>query len=121
MLATPGVIAATINATLRDDAIQLDTNTVAAGKVTFIVTNASATLVHEFVVLKTDMAEDQLPVKKGGKVDEAKLNKKGEAEDIAPGKTKKLTLKLAPGRYLIVCNMPNHYKMGMRTSLTVSN
>ena len=118
-LAAPAVMAATINATLRDDAIQLDNSSVAAGKVTFTVTNSSAKLVHELVVLQPDMAEDKLPVKASGKVDEAKLKNKGEIENIAPGKSKKVTLKLAPGKYVLVCNMPGHYQMGMHTAFTV--
>jgi uncharacterized cupredoxin-like copper-binding protein len=119
VLAVPGAMAATINTTLHDNAIQLDSNTVVAGKVTFVITNASGKLVHELVVLKTDLAVDQLPVNLDGKVDEAKLNNKGEVENIAPGKTKRLTLKLSPGKYVIVCNIPDHYKMGMRAGLTV--
>jgi len=118
-LVAPSVMAATINATLRDDAIQLDNSSVAAGKVSFTVTNSSSKLVHEMVVLQPSMAEDQLPVKANGKVDEAKLKNKGEVEDIAPGKSKKLTLKLAPGKYVIVCNMPGHYQMGMHAAFSV--
>ena len=120
VLAAPSVMASTINATLRDDAIQLDTNSVAAGKVTFMITNASANLVHELVVLKPNLPEDQLPVKADGKVNESKLGNKGEVEDITPGKTKKLTLKLKPGNYVLVCNMPGHYKSGMRPAFTVN-
>lgn len=117
--AAVGATTSTINATLKDDAIQIDNASVAAGKVTFVITNSSPKLVHELVVLKPDLAEDQLPVKKNGKVDEAKLKNKGEVEDIAPGTTKKLTLKLAPGKYVLVCNMPGHYQMGMRAAFTV--
>ena len=119
--AAPNVFAATVHATLLDDAIQLDSSAAAAGKVTFVVTNASKTLPHEFVVLKTDTAQDQLPLMANGKVDERKASNKGEAENIAPGKTKKLTLKLPAGNYALVCNVAGHYKMGMHAAFTVNN
>ena len=41
-------------------------------------------------------------------------------EDIAPGKNKRVTLKLAPGRYVLICNQPGHYSMGLHTSLLVT-
>jgi uncharacterized cupredoxin-like copper-binding protein len=108
-----------IKATVLMNAIQLDANHVKAGTVTFEVSNAPDTgLTHEFVVLKTDLAADKLPVK-NGQVSESQFKKMGEVEDIDPGKNKRLTLKLAPGRYVLICNTPGHYAMGLHTSLLV--
>src|ERR1700676_2563430 len=88
--------------------------------VTFEVGSAPDTgLTHELVVLKTDLAADKLPVK-NGQVSESRLKKMGEVEDIDPGKNKRLTLKLAPGRYVLICNTPGHYAMGLHTSLLVT-
>ncbi|MHB1235041.1 MAG: plastocyanin/azurin family copper-binding protein [Microbacteriaceae bacterium] len=39
---------------------------------------------------------------------------------MAPGASSWVTLKLAPGRYEIVCNLPGHYSAGMYSELTVS-
>jgi uncharacterized cupredoxin-like copper-binding protein len=84
------------------------------------VTNAADNnMTHELVVLKTDVADGALPVRKGT-VLESRFRKMGEVEDVAPGKSKHLTLRLAPGHYVLVCNKPGHYSMGMHTSLLVA-
>ncbi|WP_206997203.1 plastocyanin/azurin family copper-binding protein [Trinickia mobilis] len=109
-----------LKATLLSNAIHLDTSQVKAGTVTFDVHNAAENnLVHELVVLKTPVADDALPVRKG-QVPERKFQKMGEVEDVAPGKSRRLTIKLFPGHYVLVCNKPGHYSMGMHTSLTVT-
>ncbi|KAA1011348.1 hypothetical protein FVF58_15520 [Paraburkholderia panacisoli] len=111
----------TVKATLlKDNTIQLDASHVKAGSVTFEVSNAPDTgLMHELVVLKTDMADDKLPVK-NGQVRESQFKKMGEVEDISPGKSRHITLKLPPGRYVLICNQTGHYSMGMHTSLVVT-
>ncbi|EEA01724.1 conserved hypothetical protein [Burkholderia sp. H160] len=110
----------TIKATLLSSDIQLDTHNLKPGPVAFDVNNDSDDkLTHELVVLKTDLADGALPVRKG-RVPEEKLRKIGEVEDVAPGKSKKLVLKLAPGHYVLLCNKPGHYAMGMHTSLIVA-
>jgi uncharacterized cupredoxin-like copper-binding protein len=120
IVCSPSYAEQTIKATLLTNTIQLNVGDVKAGTVTFEVSNAPDTgLNHEFVVLKTDLAADKLPVK-NGQVSESQFKKMGEVEDIAPGKNKRLTLKLAPGRYVLVCNQPGHYSMGMHTSLLVT-
>ncbi|WP_408306415.1 MULTISPECIES: cupredoxin domain-containing protein [Paraburkholderia] len=120
LVCSPGYAVETIKATLLMNAIQLDANHVKAGTVTFEVSNAPDTgLKHELVVLKTDVAADKLPVK-NGQVPESQFKKIGEVEDIAPGKNKRVTFKLAPGRYVLICNQPGHYSMGLHTSLLVT-
>jgi uncharacterized cupredoxin-like copper-binding protein len=42
-----------------------------------------------------------------------------EVEDLAPGKSATLSVNLTPGRYVLVCNIPGHYKHGMHASVTV--
>ena len=85
------------------------------GRVTITAPNDGKT-VHELVVLKTDADPAKLP-KKGDEVDES--TSVGEIDDVEPGLTKKATLKLAPGKYAIVCALPSHYEGGMYGSLTV--
>ena len=109
-----------LKATLLSNSIQLETSQIKAGSVTFDVHNAADnSLVHELVVLRTPIADDALPVRKG-QVPEVKFQKMGEVEDVAPGKSRRLTIKLVPGHYVLVCNKPGHYSMGMHTSLTVT-
>ncbi|MEX3853225.1 putative cupredoxin-like copper-binding protein [Paraburkholderia youngii] len=110
----------TVDATLLSNSIQLGTHTVKAGPITLEVTNAADNnMEHELVVLKTDLSDDALPVSKG-QVLERRLKKIGEVEDIAPGKSKRVSFKLAPGHYALICNKAGHYAAGMHTALVVT-
>jgi uncharacterized cupredoxin-like copper-binding protein len=85
------------------------------GKVTFVVHNKGK-LSHEFIIVKTNLAPGKLPIK-GQK---AKLTGvKGLIKPFKPGQTKKLTLKLSAGKYVLLCNIAGHYKFGQRTGFTV--
>ena len=110
-----------INAFEKEMTIQLSSSTVPAGAVEFVVTNQGK-MPHEFVVLKNDLKDKKLPLK-GDKLDEdAKgLKNVGEiGEDkLKTGATQSLKVNLTPGRYLIVCNVGDHFKRGMKTELTV--
>jgi uncharacterized cupredoxin-like copper-binding protein len=72
---------------------------------------------HEMVVLKTDTPFDQLEVGTDDRVSEA--DSVGEISEIKPGTTGTVTLDLAPGKYVLVCNLPKHYAQGMRVAFTV--
>jgi uncharacterized cupredoxin-like copper-binding protein len=85
------------------------------GKVTITAPN-DGQIVHELVLLKTDADPANLP-KKGDDVDES--TSVGEIADVEAGATKKATFKLAPGKYAMVCALPDHYENGMYGSLTV--
>lgn len=92
--------------------------TVKAGPVTFTLTNKSTMgKEHEMVVLKTDTPFDQLEVGTDDRVSEA--DSVGEISEIKPGTTGTVTLDLAPGKYVLVCNLPKHYAQGMRVAFTV--
>ena len=79
------------------------------GKTTFVVQNAGK-LEHEFVVLKTTIAAGQLA--KAGTKDAPEKGAVGEIEEIAPGQTKKLALKLKQGHYALICNLTGHWNNG---------
>jgi len=89
-----------------------------AGAVTFTVKNTGS-VTHELVVIRTDLAEDQLPANavEPGKVSED--GSLGESGDVAAGTSADFTLTLAPGHYVLICNEPGHYTAGMHTALTV--
>jgi uncharacterized cupredoxin-like copper-binding protein len=89
-------------------------STVARGKVTFNVKNVGR-LVHEFVVVKTDKRANGLGT--GPRVPEN--GNVGETGDVQAGAGKTLSLKLKPGHYALICNIPNHYSAGMHTDFTV--
>ena len=103
--------------------ITLSTDSVNAGDVTFHVTNDATDLVHEFVVFKTDLPEDQLPLTAENIVDEegAGITFINEVEDVEQGTSKDLTVTLEPGRYVLICNtaLNNHYTRGMHIVFTV--
>jgi uncharacterized cupredoxin-like copper-binding protein len=106
-----------VAASLTEMAIMLDVSTVPAGPTTFTITN-QGTAEHEFVVIATDLAADQLPVAAGIVVLDG-LQVVGQALAIQPGTTTTLTVDLAAGPYVIICNIPGHYLAGMHTTLTV--
>lgn len=119
---TSGDAATTINAVERDGTITLDRASSTSGHIEFAIKNEGE-LTHEFVVLKTDLAEGALPLDSAGSaVDEsgAGVTVAGERESIAPATSAALTVDdLAPGTYVIICNVPGHYGLGMHASFVV--
>jgi uncharacterized cupredoxin-like copper-binding protein len=114
--AEPGTVAVTLS----DFKIDLEQTTAPAGEVTFKVENKGPSL-HEFVVFKTDKADDALPTDDNGDVAEgADFEPVDEIEDIAKGDRPELKVALEAGTYVLVCNVPAHYRQGMHTSFTVS-
>jgi uncharacterized cupredoxin-like copper-binding protein len=89
---------------------------VAGGTVTFQVANAGQQD-HEMVVIKSDDAPGALPFENG---EASEAGSQGEIPEVAPGQTQTLTLKLAPGHYVLICNLPGHYKGGMHAGFVVS-
>ena len=98
------------------------------GTVSFLATN-DGSISHELVVLPLSDSQTvgTRPVSGDGRVDEA--GSLGEAsstcgagagDGIALGSSSWVTLKLAPGRYEVVCNLTGHYSAGMYSELTVS-
>lgn len=101
--------------------ITADDSSVKAGKVTFDVENDSKSLVHEMLVVKVDNYADALPYdEKTGQVYEDRVADFGEVSELEPNQTGTLAVNLKPGRYLLVCNMPGHYKMKMYTQFMVT-
>jgi uncharacterized cupredoxin-like copper-binding protein len=105
----------------KDFAIQAPVATAKAGVVTFDVANQGPSA-HEFLVFKTDLSADKLPVGPDGRVNEDALNKVFDSQNnIDPNGAKTFNPTLAPGHYVLVCNLaPNHYMAGMRADFTVS-
>lgn len=86
-----------------------------AGKITFVVTNRGK-VTHEFVVLRTDVAPAKLPVKNGRA---SEKGQKGEIGNLPAGATKRLTLTLPKGKYVLICNLSGHYRAGQHAALVV--
>lgn len=116
--ATASSAGAAVKATLTDNKIALDQASAAGGNVTVTAVN-SGTVVHSLVLLKTDLAQDKIPVdtKDAARVQETGLVK-GTGQ-IPAGQTKAFTAKLDPGAYVLLCNEPAHYAIGMHIGFTV--
>jgi uncharacterized cupredoxin-like copper-binding protein len=104
-----------------DYSITVDEESAPAGDVTFNIQN-DAGQIHEFVVFKTDLAPDALPLNEDGDVDEegTGVTHIDEVEDIAGGSSQDLTVNLDAGSYVLICNLPGHYKLGMHTGFSVT-
>jgi uncharacterized cupredoxin-like copper-binding protein len=101
--------------TVSDFKVAVSPKSAAHGKVTLTVKNAGD-MEHELIVIKTSTAAGKLPVKGKSASEKGSV---GEVEDIAGGKSKKLTLNLKKGHYVLICNLPGHYKAGMHADFTV--
>ncbi len=113
----------TVNVDIKEFSVTVDSAKAAKGNVTFTVHN-QGTVTHEFVVFKSDLAADKLPLTSDGKVDEEAsevTHFDPEVEDLSPGSTGSTTINLAPGHYVLICNLPGHYAGGMHASLDVSS
>jgi uncharacterized cupredoxin-like copper-binding protein len=106
--------ASRISVALREFSINPSSALGRAGGVTFAVRNAGA-VTHEFVVIRTDKSAGALL--KGTRADET--GNVGETGELQPGEAKTIHLRLRPGHYALICNLPGHYQAGQHTDFTV--
>lgn len=113
------VTAPVVNVTLDDSmTIKADQTTIFAGPVVFAVSN-NGKVTHEFVILDTNAAPDQLPMDADEPTKVSEETDIGETGDIPAGRFSGLGITLQPGVYLVVCNEPGHFMAGMRFELLV--
>jgi len=108
-----------IDVSLTSYAIAPSVDTMNAGDVTFHITNSATDQAHEFVVVQSDLAASQLPVDANGDVNEEQVTVVDEVEDLQPAAVQDLSVNLASGHYVLMCNQPGHYKQGMYLDFTV--
>jgi uncharacterized cupredoxin-like copper-binding protein len=103
--------------------------TLAAGRVSLVAANMGWRT-HELVILPLAAGESdgqQVPGSDGqvdetGSLGEASTSCGGGGGDgIRAGTASWTTLTLAPGRYELVCNLPNHYADGMHQEIRVTS
>jgi len=117
----------TVEVTLQEWAVVPAETSAPAGEVTFAVTNEGPDDVHEFVIIQTDLDPGDLPTDADGAVDESGegMEVVDEIEDIPVGETQEVTVDLAAGNYVLLCNIYSadedeaHYAEGMRIAFTV--
>lgn len=131
-----------ISAQLSEWSVELSGHRAPAGSVAFAITNNGA-VEHEFLMIRTDMMADDLPVKDhmldvsamGGPMDpgdnmpgmssdpgmDHPVGTVGVVSSIEPGATSELRIdNAAPGHYVIACDLAGHYEQGMRTDFTAT-
>jgi uncharacterized cupredoxin-like copper-binding protein len=109
--------------------VKVDKASVPAGKTTFKIDNVG-TMHHVFVVYRTDLAPDKLPLTDEDEVDLDEAAIAGEAVYATPvrgdpdhrirdGRGVDYTLDLEPGAYVLLCNLEGHYAAGQYIAFTV--
>ena len=109
------------NVLLKDFEVRQEATVVPAGTVSFLIRNQGPTT-HEVIVVRTDLAPDKLPLQSDGlTVDEEERGVKflEEVEGLDIDDRETLILDLAPGRYVLYCNLEGHYLGGMYEALIV--
>jgi uncharacterized cupredoxin-like copper-binding protein len=101
--------------------MRADKTSAKAGAVTFDVTNWSRSVVHEMLVVAVDSPDAPLPYDFSKQiVPENQVKVLGETQELQPNASKSIQLTLAPGNYLLVCNVPGHYAAGMVLAFAVA-
>ena len=101
-------------------AIRIDQDTIKAGPVKFDVTNWSRYLPHEMLIVSVDNPATALPYDYNeAKVNEDQVKVLGDTSELQPNKSASVEVTLAPGSYLLICNVPGHYAAGMAVPLVV--
>jgi uncharacterized cupredoxin-like copper-binding protein len=96
---------------------------VRAGLVTFVIENRGPST-HELNVDRTSLASGALPLRANTlqvNEDSAQLVNVDSLGDIPMRSTRRLTVTLKPGRYVLFCNLEGHYLGGMHTALEVTS
>lgn len=118
-ITAPPASGVTIAVTLTDSAVRLSRSSAPAGTVTFNVTNGGSTR-HEFVVLKTDLPQGQLPTDPAQPALVLEPGFLGKVAALQPHASGSITLTLTSGNYVLICNELAHYMIGMHSAFTVN-
>lgn len=115
------VLSKAVTGSVKEWEVDLDAAGAAAGDVTFTMTNGG-TIQHEFLVVKTDIADGKIPLGADNRFSE-----KGKGVSVIDEipewnikETKTLTVKLDPGNYQLLCNIAGHYANGMHATFVVN-
>jgi uncharacterized cupredoxin-like copper-binding protein len=116
---TPPPGGTAVNATVREWRVTADITNVPAGPVKFTTANLG-TITHEFVVVRTDLADGDIPLDGDTFAEDAPgVSSPGEISEFEPGTVGETVIDLEPGHYQLVCNIPAHYHHGMHIPFLV--
>lgn len=100
--------------------LHLSQETVKAGPVTFHIVNGADDMLHEFIIIKTDLAADNLPLDPvTSRVNEDAIEIVTAADNIEPAQSRDINVNLDEGHYVLICNLPGHYLQGMMIDFNV--
>ncbi len=115
----PAAPETTVNVSLTEFVVGPSTDTASVGTLTFNITSDGA-IFHNLRVIATDLAPDALPTDDATlSVDEEQLDVVASTDDLDPDEQETLTVELAAGSYVLICNIPGHYESGMTTAFSV--
>ena len=101
--------------------LMVSPRTVKAGEIVFHIRNISKDLQHEVLVIKPPAKLSAMPYStKQRRLIESKIDKLADSGGQKPGQSYTMKVDLKPGKYLLICNQPGHYRAGMHTWLTVT-
>ena len=127
-----GAAPGTVGVTLAEGSLKPGVKSVRAGRVTFDTSNTGR-VEHELLVVRTDLAPADLPmglegpaVKLAGEVvlgiphgHYAHEAKRAAQRHVQPGRSRRETIVMKPGKYVLLCSLPGHYESGQRAGLVV--
>ena len=125
-----------LRVTLSEWKVTPERQTVKAGPLT-IETENTGRVEHELLIVRTDRAPGDLPLglqgpaltgagqklvlgRAHGHASAGAFGGLGRTKHIQPGRIRRDSVTLAPGRYVLLCNLPQHYESGQRVALTVT-
>jgi caa(3)-type oxidase subunit IV len=100
--------------------IHVSQDTLRAGPVTFHVVNGADDMLHEFIIVKTDLESTNLPLDPvTSRVNEDAIEIVASQDNIEPAHSRDLNVTLGEGHYVLICNLPGHYLQGMMVDINV--
>ena len=110
----------TVNVDMKEFSMTPGRTSVASGEISFRALN-SGTIEHEMRVIRTDLDAKALPMESGGaQADISKVDQRLSITGVNAGQSKTEKVRLAAGKYVLLCNLPAHYQSGMVAPFTVT-
>lgn len=108
-----------VSVDLQEWSVTPDPTSAPADGVSFTIENTGS-IEHELVVIKTELAPDELPTAEAEVEEDAPdLEVSGKIEAVDAGSSDSDTFQLDAGSYVLICNIPAHYEQGMRAAFDV--
>ena len=115
---TPLVGAARVHVELDEWSVAPDETSAPAGPITFVAENRGS-MRHNLVVIKTHLVPEALPVS-AANVDEEEAGRVvGVIKKFPPLLERSATFDLPAGKYVLICNVAGHYRLGMFAAMEI--